>query len=221
MPCNGEKVLIVDDELSIRTSMSIMLAEIGYLVRSAEDGFSALREIRLEMPEILLSDLNMPGMSGFELLSVVRRRFPAIQTIAMSGAFSGDEVPSGVAADAFYQKGSSMGSLLRIIEALHPQDRIPSNHSAASPLAPIWIEPNQHNTTGETWVTIACPECLRTFPQSLGGSINTMRETDCIHCRSLIHYAIVQPMGYAPANALQRTRVEEKQRSAGLPEFNY
>ena len=53
----------------------------------AEDGFSALAEIRKEVPDILLSDLNMPRMSGFELLSVVRRRFPSIRTIAMSGAF--------------------------------------------------------------------------------------------------------------------------------------
>jgi len=43
-------------------------------------------------------------MSGFELLSVVRRRFPAIQLIAMSGAFSGDGIPPGVAADAFMKK---------------------------------------------------------------------------------------------------------------------
>jgi CheY-like chemotaxis protein len=40
-----------------------------------------------KIPEILLSDLNMPGMSGFELLSAVRRRFSAIQVIAMSERF--------------------------------------------------------------------------------------------------------------------------------------
>src|ERR1035438_487726 len=97
------KLLIVDDEPSIRESMSLILADIGYSVRTAEDGFSALIEMRKEIPDILLSDLNMPGMSGFGLLSVVRRRFPAMQTIAMSGAFHGDEVPSGVAADRFYQ----------------------------------------------------------------------------------------------------------------------
>jgi CheY-like chemotaxis protein len=83
----------------------MVLTEIGYSVRSAQDGFSALVEIRKDVPDIILSDLNMPGMSGFELLSVVRRRFPSIRVIAMSGAFSGDEMPSGVDADAFYPKG--------------------------------------------------------------------------------------------------------------------
>jgi len=124
MPEAKAKLLIVDDEPSIRSSMSAVLAEIGYGVRCAEDSSSALRELCREIPDILLSDLNMPGMSGFELLSVVRHRFPEIHTIAMSGSFSGDEVPSGVAADAFYQKGSSMGCLERILEALPRTERM-------------------------------------------------------------------------------------------------
>jgi DNA-binding NarL/FixJ family response regulator len=95
--------------------MSLVLAEIGYRVRSADNGFSALREIRQEMPDILLTDLNMPGMSGFELLSVVHRRFPAVHKIAMSGAFFGSEVPSGASADAFYQKGTGVNALLHIL----------------------------------------------------------------------------------------------------------
>jgi CheY-like chemotaxis protein len=118
------RLLVVDDEPSIRTSMSQVLTEIGYSVRSAQDGFSALAEIQKEIPEIILSDLNMPGMSGFELLSLVRRRYPAIRLIAMSGAFSGDEVPSGVAADAFYQKGSGVRSLLKIISGFRDGGRI-------------------------------------------------------------------------------------------------
>jgi CheY-like chemotaxis protein len=122
MPDTKPRLLIVDDQHSIRSSLSLVLAEIGYCVRTAEDGFSALAEMRVELPDILLSDLNMPGMSGFELLSVVKRRFPAMLTVAMSGAFQGNEVPSGVAADAFYQKGSSVGSLLMILNSLHHAD---------------------------------------------------------------------------------------------------
>jgi CheY-like chemotaxis protein len=70
----------------------------------ASDGFAALATIRNRVPDILVSDLNMPVMSGFELLSIVRRRFPAIAVIAMSGAHSDMAVPSGVAADAFMPK---------------------------------------------------------------------------------------------------------------------
>jgi CheY-like chemotaxis protein len=117
MPVRQAKLLIVDDEPSIRLSLSQLLTEHGYSVRSADDGLSALLAIGMEIPDILLSDLHMPGMSGFELLLVVRNRFPAIGVIAMSGAFSGTVVPSGVAADGFFQKGGSIGSLLRSLEA--------------------------------------------------------------------------------------------------------
>jgi hypothetical protein len=55
----------------------------------------------------------MPEMSGFELLSIVRRQFPTISLVAMSGAFSGTQIPCGVTADAFYEKGNGVAVLLR------------------------------------------------------------------------------------------------------------
>lgn len=91
-------------------------------MRTAADGFSALAEIEREVPDILISDLHMPGMSGFELLRVVRRQFPSIRVIAIS-AFSGEEIPAGVAADAFFQKGRGFGNLLMILESLPPPER--------------------------------------------------------------------------------------------------
>ena len=192
-----KKLLIVDDKECIRATMLLLFTEMGFQVRSAHDGFSALREIRLEAPDILLSDLNMPGMSGFELLSVVRRRFPSIPAIAMSGAFSGDSVPPGVAADAFYEKGTAISYLLDMLEALIRPERMPAiKHSSAS--APIWIAKNGHDPAGEPYVMIACPECLRAFPQSLKEDARAIHETDCIFCRATIHYAIVQSADSAP-----------------------
>jgi len=111
-------VLVVDDKEWIRIAISLVLEEFGYSVRCAEDGHSALREIYQQNPDILLSDLSMPGMSGFELLVNVRRLFPTIKVIAMSGSFSGSEVPQGVLADAFYPKGGSVSTLLQAVRAL-------------------------------------------------------------------------------------------------------
>jgi DNA-binding NtrC family response regulator len=136
MPETKASLLIVDDEPSIRVLLSQILVENGYGARSAADGISALEEIRREVPEILLSDLNMPGMSGFELLPVVRRRFPRIHLIAMSGAYSGDKVPAGVTADAFYQKGGGVGTLLRIMDSLPRPERMAQEPDAAP--APVW-----------------------------------------------------------------------------------
>jgi CheY-like chemotaxis protein len=182
-------LLIVDGELSTRILLSQTLARIGYRVRSAADGFAALREIRQECPQILLSDLNMPGMSGFELLSIVRRGFPQIQVIAMSGAFSGHEVPSGVAADAFFDKGSSMPCLLRIMESLPNSQRI-----AEKPLAlPMRgrISQSGNNDSRDTHLKVECPDCLGSIPQVLKGTTGKIDETHCVYCGSIVRTSMV------------------------------
>jgi hypothetical protein len=161
--------------------------------------------LRKEIPDILLSDLNMPGMSGFELLRVVRRRFPSIQVIAMSGSFSGNKVPSGVAADAFYQKGSSMGALLRIIEAMPNMEQ--RDPLSAGSVASLQIGRTRRDASGNGHAAIACPECLRTFPQPLSGSGSPERETNCIYCGSLIQYSAVDPF-----NSLRRRATPQRAR---------
>lgn len=117
------KLLIVDDQASIRESLSQLFSVLGFCVRSAEDGVSALSEIRQEIPDILLSDLNMPGMSGFELLPLVRSQLPGIHVIAMSGAFSGTCVPTGIVADAFFAKGSDPALLIEAVCASNRLER--------------------------------------------------------------------------------------------------
>jgi DNA-binding NtrC family response regulator len=123
MPAKPLNILIADDSVSIREAYCDIFAQFGYNVRSVEEGFSALLEIREEIPDVLLSDLHMPGMSGFELLGVVRHLFPEIVVIAMSGSFCGASVPEGVIADAFYEKGTSLSYLLRILESTTRFDR--------------------------------------------------------------------------------------------------
>ena len=166
--------------------------ELGYAVRSAQDGWAALSQIGQLVPDILLSDLNMPGMSGFELLPVVRRRFPAIRVVAMSGAFCGSEVPAGVVADAFYQKGSDRESLLKTIRGLSLSERKPPQQSTAS--APLWVERSGSDAEGRSCASITCPECKGTFHPSVGGALSLIREARCAHRNSLVYYAIAEPV---------------------------
>ncbi len=194
MPDTRTRILIVGEKFCIRTAMSFVLAGIGYRVRTATDSISALREIRQEIPEILLSDLNMPGISGFALLAVVRFRFPSIRVIVMSDGFSGNEVPSGIPADAFYQKGSSTNALLHILSAQHPIKRPVLQPCHA--FVPTLIHGDACGLSGKDQMTVTCPENLRAMPQALDGFVMLLRELDSIPCDNSIPCAVIEPTNH-------------------------
>src|SRR6266513_4962087 len=98
------RLLFIDDEPLGRETFHRALSAEGYQVCVARDGFAALAQMRGALPDVIISDLKMPNMSGFEFLSIARRRFPQIPIIAVSGAFNAPIEPLGVLADAFFTK---------------------------------------------------------------------------------------------------------------------
>jgi CheY-like chemotaxis protein len=182
-------LLIVEDEVDTRFLLTQIFTMRGFTVRSAEDGFAALQMIRSTVPDILLSDLNMPGMSGFELLSVVRRLYPQIHVIATSGAYSGTNIPKGIAADGFHEKASGMATLFELMEAAAQLGHT-SFYSHRKP-TPLWIdlecrmpfESNNH-------VLINCPACMRPFRQTVDEINAEIRQTSCLYCGGKVDYAI-------------------------------
>jgi len=124
-------------------------------------------------PTLLLSDLNMPQMSGFELLSVVRRRFPEILVVASSGAYDSSAIPDGVIADAFYAKGQeSAANLLEIIANLL------RNGSGL-------------DHYGKPFVVLICTQCLRSFPFTVDHEpTGEVLKTPCIYCPHEVTYII-------------------------------
>lgn len=187
-------LLIVDDEPAIRNSLTEVFLRLEYIVRAASDGFSALSEIRNQVPDVLLSDMTMPGMSGFELLSVVRRLFPTIHVIAMSGLFTGNGSQPGIAADGFHEKATSVPHLLKLVEASQHEDRssILVRRNSADP---VWVPKNGHNSAGIEFITLTCPDCLRTFPESINYGQDRICQAKCIHCSNVLPYALVPPTG--------------------------
>jgi CheY-like chemotaxis protein len=102
------RILLVEDDPDSREVIAMLLISQGYDVSTAENGLAALSQLNREVPDIIISDLNMPEMSGFELLSLVHSRWPSVPVIAMSASYdSGDRLPNGVMADAFFAKGKS------------------------------------------------------------------------------------------------------------------
>jgi len=111
------QVLIVEDDVSVRTTLTMLLEASGYEVSTAVNAVEALELLKKGLPAVLVSDLTMPGMSGLQLLSAVREQFPKLPLVAMSGSYeTRDDVAGGMIADAFYAKGHGHpGVLLRIL----------------------------------------------------------------------------------------------------------
>ena len=79
-----ERILIVDDEANARTALAELLRDEGYAVDTAADGFKALPKLEELAPDVVVTDLKMPGLSGLELMDKVRERDPECVVIVMT-----------------------------------------------------------------------------------------------------------------------------------------
>jgi DNA-binding NtrC family response regulator len=77
-------ILIVDDEEMMRNLLRKILMREGYKIKTAEDGVAALEVLKTEEIDIIISDMKMPRMNGFELLKAVKNDYPHIGVIIMT-----------------------------------------------------------------------------------------------------------------------------------------
>ncbi len=122
------QILVVDDEPSIRETLEMLLVSVGYDVAVADSGVSAVSQLNSRVPDVIVTDLNMPQMSGIELISHVRSRYPSISIVAMSGDYQGEAVPAAFIADRFYPKGQHPHNLLTTIASLIAANACKSVH---------------------------------------------------------------------------------------------
>ena len=79
------KLLVVDDEEGIREVLEITLTDAGYEVLTAENGFSGFDMVKTYKPDIVLTDIRMPGMDGMALLKAIKQSYPDIEVIMITG----------------------------------------------------------------------------------------------------------------------------------------
>jgi FixJ family two-component response regulator len=84
-PPSGFVVAVVDDDLSILRSIEYLLESADYAVRLFRSGAELLKGGRLSEIDCLISDIDMPGMDGFDLLRLVRAVHPGLPTILITG----------------------------------------------------------------------------------------------------------------------------------------
>jgi CheY-like chemotaxis protein len=150
------RILFVDDDERLRELAKAILELQGYEVLCAIDGFDGLAALKDSLPDLIISDLQMPNMDGFEFLSVIRQRFPQLPVIVISGEFTGFDVPHSVLADAFFEKSQYTPDRL-IAQIATLVRKAPLRSDAAKPKAPVWIPHAECDR-----VSVTCTNCLRT-----------------------------------------------------------
>ena len=186
------RILVVEDQFLIRETARQILESEGYEVLTATDGLDGLHALSKSLPDLIISDLNMPRMSGFEFLAVVRERFPHIATIAVSGEYITSGNPSGIVADTFLQKGQyTLKELCGKVAKLLAASPIRSERKK-SEIARLFLP---RDSAG--YLMITCPKCLRSNKlqaMSLDGGIH---ETTCQSCGTPVRFEInheIEPM---------------------------
>jgi CheY-like chemotaxis protein len=178
-----KRVLLVDDDPLIRKFMSGHLVAAGYVVQTAVDGLDAITKLRAGLPNLIVSDLNMPRMSGHEFLEVVRKRFPQIPVIVIS-AVAANEMPREVPADAYYHKNGF--GFQQLLETISDLTRKPPLRTA---LPLIDSGPAQARWDMDGHSIIRCEDCLREF--GIAPVPNIVRYenwTICLHCGKLVQF---------------------------------
>ena len=79
------QIILVDDDEAVRVIVRLALVRFGHEVREAVDGREAMKLCAESPPDLIVTDLIMPGQEGIETIGLVRRRFPNVRIIAMSG----------------------------------------------------------------------------------------------------------------------------------------
>jgi DNA-binding NtrC family response regulator len=86
------RVLLVDDETEFVSALSERLYLRGFEAQTATSGEEALEKIAASPPQVVLLDMLMPGMSGLEVLQHIRKDYPQVQVILLTGRGSWDGI---------------------------------------------------------------------------------------------------------------------------------
>ncbi len=123
---SARDILVVDDEKNIRITLADILLGEGYEVRMAETGEKAVKLCRKQAFDVILLDVRMPGMDGFEAFRLIRRERRTAYVIMMS-AYSTQEfrrVALEEGAAAFLRKPLDIERLLQLIREVRPVQRV-------------------------------------------------------------------------------------------------
>lgn len=110
-------ILVVDDDESMRDLLRLHLTAAGYDVEVAEDAIAAGYKVLKNPPELIISDINMPHMDGFEFIAALKadKTVPSIPVIFLTSFEEGDQRGKDLGAVGYVTKPVMADKLLRLV----------------------------------------------------------------------------------------------------------
>ena len=112
-----QNVLVIDDQPEIRNLMVDILKKRGYQVSTASDGHDALTQFALARPDLVITDLTMPGLNGYQICRLIRG-ISSVPVLVMSAQMGAEDMAYRMGADAFIPKPFDLEDLWAEIEEL-------------------------------------------------------------------------------------------------------
>lgn len=111
------RILVIDDDLNVQKLLKKVLENAGYEVFAASDGPSAVKIARENPPHLIISDILMPGMDGIDTMVELRREYPHLKIIAISGG-------GHIAPENYLKIASEFGATQTLQKPFTPQKLI-------------------------------------------------------------------------------------------------
>ena len=145
----AEMILIVDDEAGVRELLGDALRIAGFETATASDGMSALTAIRNKKPDLLIIDINMPLMDGFELVERLRSTGDNTPALMLSARADRADVTRGLTlgADDYVTKPFGLEELLLRVKAILRRSQISTSINSDLTCGPIKIDEGSHSVT--------------------------------------------------------------------------
>lgn len=128
------RILVVDDDKSLREFLEIFLIKEGYNVSCTKDGEKALKIMEEDTPDIVISDVRMPGIDGLQLLKTIKRGWPNLPVIMMTAFASLDTAVEAMKEGAwdYLTKPFSIEELRNILDKVLSTEITESEHNGSN-----------------------------------------------------------------------------------------
>jgi CheY-like chemotaxis protein len=129
------QILIIEDDGLFRSMLSATLVQLGHEVVEARNGTEGLKLFQLTNPDLIITDLVMPEMEGFEVLMNFKKHHPRVKVMVMSGGVSGQtldflDIAKRLGASGVLAKPFTTDALIRAIDTLLPAGATPPERNA-------------------------------------------------------------------------------------------